>query len=285
MHGEHYLHRVRYCHTADLAAFTPWFVGADAVGLIHRDHVAAVMVPPTPFTRDDGRLTVAGGDFGSRSAAFVELVARLAAAGTVPAPTGEPYPVTTAAGDVLLQLDRAAVPWFGVAARGVHLNGFVRNGRGLSVWVARRARGKRTFPGHLDNLVAGGCALGASAAATLCKEAHEEAGMPAALAQRAVFVGEIAYTQQDGRSLKVDTLRCHDLELPSEFTPRALDGEVESFALWPAERLAASVRGGDPWKPNCALVALHFLLRHGVLDAELGHDERARLWRALHGGR
>jgi 8-oxo-dGTP pyrophosphatase MutT (NUDIX family) len=183
-----------------------------------------------------------------------------------------------------LHVDRAAVPWLGAAALGVHVNGYVRTADGLAVWVGRRARGKRTFPGHLDNLVAGGCAAGLSIETTLRKEAHEEAGVPAVVADRAVPATRVCYTHQDGLSLKVDTLACHDLELPADFVPRPVDGEMESFALWPAASLAASLRGTDQWKPNCALVALDFLLRHRALDAEMPPVERARLGHAVHGG-
>jgi hypothetical protein len=107
--------------------------------------------------------------------------------------------------------------------------------------------------------------------------------MPAGLAARAVPVGELRYDQQDGRSWKADTLACFDLELPAAFCPRPVDGEVESFALWPAADVLRSLAGGDPWKPNCALVALHFLLRHGALDADVGSAGCTRLWQALGG--
>ena len=33
--------------------------------------------------------------------------------------------------------------------------------------------------------------------------------------------------------LRRDLLHCYDLELPEDFVPRAADGEVEAFELWP----------------------------------------------------
>jgi 8-oxo-dGTP pyrophosphatase MutT (NUDIX family) len=293
MSADRLLERVRACHTADLGNFVPWFVGAQRAGWIHRERVLAATAAPTPFATAGGALTLRGDDFAARSHGLAQLAERLARAGAVRPATGEIYPVPgPAGGEPLLAIDRAFVPWFGVHAFGVHLNGYVVAPRGLELWIARRARGKRTFPGHLDNMVAGGQSLGMTAMHTLVKEAHEEAGVPADLAARAVPAGELHYVQQLDRDLKVDTLACFDLELPPDFLPRPVDGEVEAFERWAAARVVASLVGDDAWKPNCALVALHFLLRRGLLDAgidtglDAGLDAgaRARLWTALAGG-
>jgi 8-oxo-dGTP pyrophosphatase MutT (NUDIX family) len=182
-----------------------------------------------------------------------------------------------------LLVDRAAVAWLGVRAAGVHLNGFVRGRDGLSLWVARRARDKRTYPGHLDNLVAGGQPGDLDALATLRKECLEEAGLPDELAVQARPVGALHYVQQDGDSLKPDTLTLFDLELPAGFVPRPVDGEVESFALWPLDRVVRSLVEDEAWKPNCALVVIDFLLRHGGIDDAVPAPARWRLWNALHG--
>jgi hypothetical protein len=58
----------------------------------------------------------------------------------------------------------------------------------------------------------------------------------------------------------------YDLELPADFEPRAHDGEVEAFELWTLDRLADTLREGEEFKPNCALVAIDFLVRHGYID-------------------
>jgi 8-oxo-dGTP pyrophosphatase MutT (NUDIX family) len=228
------------------------------------------------------RLVLTGGDFAANSAALAVLVDRLVAAGELRPALGEHYAVTGPRGEgPLAQLDRTAVAWFGVRAAGVHLTGYVRSPAGLAVWVSRRAAGKRSYPGHLDNLVAGGQPFGLRPWETLRKECHEEAGIAAELAERAVAVGCLRYTQQDGRSLKPDTLWCFDLELPADFVPRAVDGEVEAFDLVPAAALLASLGGPAPWKPNSALVAIDFLLRHGLLDPVVPAATRWSWWRTL----
>jgi 8-oxo-dGTP pyrophosphatase MutT (NUDIX family) len=283
---DRYLQRIRVCHTIDEAVFEPWFVhgheAAGEVGRVHQERVPLLLAAETGFVRDAGRLVLRGDDFAARSRTVANVHTQLVAAGRARGPAGEMYPVPVDAGGApLLQLDRAVVTWFGVRAQGVHLNGFVRTATGLAMWVARRARGKRTFPGHLDNLVAGGQSIGLEPMATLQKECHEEAGIGAELAARACAVGELHYVHQDGHDRKADTLHCFDLELPATFVPQPIDGEVETFELWPVAQVAASLRGDDVWKPNCALVVLHFLLRHGALHGELDDAARARLEQAL----
>lgn len=275
--------RILACSVADLAAFVPWHAGGAVVGRVHRDRVPQLLALGAEFRLVDGQLMLVGTDFASRSAALSAIVDRLIAVGELRPALGEFYPVLAELDpEPRLQVDRTAVAWFGVRAAGVHLNGWLRRVDGLHVWVAERSRQKRSYPGHLDNLVAGGTAIGLSSRQTLVKECHEEAGIPAELAQRAVAVGALRYVMQEGRSLKPDHLDCFDLELPAGFVPRPLDGEVETFRLWSVAEVAASLRGAELWKPNCALVMIDFLLRHGALDDELPAAERWALWQRLH---
>jgi 8-oxo-dGTP pyrophosphatase MutT (NUDIX family) len=291
------LQRVRACHSLDAAAFVPWSVAGRPVGRVHREREPRLLAASSPFRRVDGRLELVDGhDFTTRSAAIAAWARGGVANGWFRPPLGEWYPVPAvprrsvgvAAGvapdEALLQVDRSLVTWLGVRARGVHLNGWRRTATGPQLWLARRARGKRTFPGHLDNLVAGGQSLGFDAMTTLVKECAEEAGMSAALAGRAVATGELAYAWQEGLECKDDVLACFDLELPASFTPVPVDGEVESFLLWSVPQVLVSLAGDDAWKPNCALVALDFLLRHDLLDGALAVAERTELRRTIDGG-
>ncbi len=148
-------------------------------------------------------------------------------------------------GPVLAQLDRGALPSFGVMAVGVHVNGLVRRRDGLHVWIARRAANKLLDPSKLDHIVAGGVSAGLSPAETLVKEAAEEATIPASLACRAVEVATITYAMERPEGLRRDRLHCYDLELPEDFRPNAADGEVEAFELWPIARVAQTVRDTD----------------------------------------
>ena len=179
---------------------------------------------------------------------------------------GEAFDVrATPDGPVLAQLDRGALPAFGVEAMGVHMNGLVRRADGLHIWVARRAANKALDPGKLDHLVAGGVPAGLGPDETLVKEAAEEAGIPPDLAARARRVGLVAYTMDRPEGLRRDRLYCYDLELPDDFVPVATDGEVEAFELWPAPRVMAAMRDTGDFKFNVPLVLIDCFIRHGMI--------------------
>jgi 8-oxo-dGTP pyrophosphatase MutT (NUDIX family) len=168
-------------------------------------------------------------------------------------------------GPVLAVLDRGALPSFGVLAMGVHVNGLVRRANGLHVWTAKRAANKALDPGKLDHIVAGGVPAGLTPAATLIKEAEEEAAIPESLAAQAAEVSTISYAMERHEGLRRDLLHCYDLMLPEDFMPRAADGEVEAFELWPIERVLTTVRDTDAFKFNVNLVLIDLFQRQGML--------------------
>ena len=170
-------------------------------------------------------------------------------------------------GPVLAEIDRGAIPSFGVFAVGAHLNGLVQRPDGLHVWVARRSATKTLDPGKLDHITAGGVPAGLTPNETLIKEAEEEAAIPASLASRARHVGTLAYTLERHEGLRRDFVHCYDLDLPAGFVPQAADGEVEAFQLWPVAEVIATVRDGDAFKFNVNLVLIDMFLRHGLIES------------------
>ena len=81
--------------------------------------------------------------FEQRSEAVAEALLALKAEGLVPGWRNEPYPVgSDFYAPPLMQMERAAVPLFGVRAYGVHVNGFVGSGR-RSAALGRQARGQQ----------------------------------------------------------------------------------------------------------------------------------------------
>ena len=191
---------------------------------------------------------------------------------------GEAFDVrATPDGRVLAQIDRGALPAFGIRATGVHLNGLVERADGLWVWVARRAADKLLDPGKLDHIVGGGVPAGLTPWETLAKEAAEEAAIPAALIQRARPVAVLSYAMDRPEGLRRDVLHCYDLMLPETFVPQPADGEVEAFELWPLRRILDRVRDTDDFKFNVTLVLIDLGLRRGLI----GGDEARRLRAAL----
>jgi len=266
-----FLDRIRECNAHDPRRYRPLMVGRSRVGWVRADFAAEIARHPDVFqvTDDAVALAPALDDFKSRSAAVARALAALKADGKVSGWRGELYPVKTSyAAAALFQMERAAVPRLGVRAYGVHMNGYVRTPGGLKMWVARRSRTKPTFPGMLDNMVAGGQPIGLSLFENLVKECGEEAGIPPALARRAVAVGAVSYVAEVAEGLKPDVQFCFDLELPADFAPKPVDGEIESFALLPIAEVADLVARTREFKFNCNLVVIDFLVRHGVVAPE-----------------
>ena len=262
-----FLDRIRECNSFDLADYRPFVVDGVRTGWVGHDFAERLAALGEMFVVNDATVEFDPrlADFATRSAAVAGVLARLAEEGAIPAWRGELYPVKISFGaPPLLQMERAAIPLFGVRAFGVHLNGFVRAPGGtLAMWIGRRARDKATFPGMLDNRVAGGQPIGISLMDNLVKESGEEAGIPPALAGQAIAVGEVSYCAEIDGALKPDTMFCYDLELPADFQPTNLDGELESFELRPIDKVAAIVRDTREFKFNCNLVIIDFLVRHG----------------------
>jgi 8-oxo-dGTP pyrophosphatase MutT (NUDIX family) len=216
------------------------------------------------------------------TAALAEATATLRQAGTITGWRDELYPVTHAfEAPPAALIERAAAPYFGVKAYGVHINGYVRGSDGqLQLWVARRSRTKPTWPSLLDHIAAGGQPAGLSCIDNVVKECEEEASIPAALAKTARAVGAISYAGLTHQGFKTDVLFCYDLELPSDFQPQPQDGEVESFELLPIDEVARIIAESRDFKPNCCLVIIDFMIRHGVLTPD--QAQYAELVKALH---
>jgi 8-oxo-dGTP pyrophosphatase MutT (NUDIX family) len=129
-------------------------------------------------------------------------------------------------------------------------------------------------------MVAGGLPWHTSLHDNLLKECAEEAGMRAELAATAVAVGTVSYLAESAYGIKPDTLYCYDIELPDNFVPVCSDGEVESFELMHIDRVREIVHDTEEFKPNCNLVIIDFMIRHGVLDPD--QEQYAELVSRLH---
>ena len=202
---------------------------------------------------------------------------------------------------LLASVERAASPLFGIISYGCHLTAYVRRpGQEMQLWIPRRAHTKSTYPGLLDNTVAGGIATGESPWTCIVREAEEEASLPAALMQeRCKAAGTVTYLHiRDKRAggetglLQPECQFVYDLDMTGYVHPESgkavvptpLDGEVESFELIGVGEVRERMGRGE-FKPNCAVVLLDFLVRQGVLTAEDeqgGGGEYMRVCERLH---
>jgi 8-oxo-dGTP pyrophosphatase MutT (NUDIX family) len=268
-----FLSHIRACNRHRPERFIPFCIDGRQVGRVLPEFAGKLAAWPGLF-----RVSAAGvelapgpGDIEERSARVARVLEALVQRSVISHLHGEQYAATPGTREeALLLIDRAAAPYFGIRAFGQHVNGYVRDGDGLKMWLGRRAMDRLHYPGHLDNLAAGGLPYGISLQENLVKECWEEAGISRDLALQSVPVGEINYHADTKNGFKPDTLYCYDLELPADFRPVCNDGEVAEFLLWPVEQVMETVAMTSQFKLNCNLVVIDFLMRHEYITPEEG---------------
>ena len=261
---------IRRCNNYDPARVVPLLAEGRRIGWLRRDNAAALRPFAKVFAVEDERVRlVATGSADAVGEAVDEVVEALVVEHHVPKWRNETFDVAARWGDKpIFRLDRGAVPFFGVRAYGVHLNGWRRDRGSLDLWIGRRAPDKRVEPDKLDNIVAGGIGNGHGVVATLFKEGEEEAAIPAALMRGAVPVGAISYRKETELGIRDDVLFIYDLEIPAAFEPKNSDGEIVEFSLMPAADVVERIRTTDDFKFNVNLVILDFALRHGLIPVD-----------------
>jgi Domain of unknown function (DUF4743) len=279
-----FLDHVAACNRWNPDNFRPFVVAGERVGWVKHGFADRLKPHRHVFAMSDDGVTLAPGldDYDSRTRMVDGVLRQFADDGVISGWRGEYYPVGARFhGPQAMAMERAAVPFFGVRAYGVHVNGFVRDGDDIHMWIARRSGGKQTFPDMLDNMIAGGQPIGISPGENVVKEAWEEAAVPAGLAARARPVGAISYCQETGHGLKPDVMFNYDLELPADFVPANTDGEVAEFYLWPVEKVIELVETTTEFKFNCNLVIIDFCIRHGLIGPD--RPDYLALMRGLRG--
>ena len=139
------------------------------------------------------------------------------------------------------------------------------------LWVGKRSLDKQTEPGKLDHIAAGGQPAALGLYENMVKEAEEEASMPPELAHNCKPVGPVIghYHEEHCRRFIHYNF---DLEVPSDFQPKPLDGEVESFTLMSPAQVLELLRDGYHFDIESAIGVIDWLVRHGHVHAENEHD-------------
>lgn len=218
----------------------------------------------------------AGSTLESRTESVMLVMEKLRQEGVITGWRDELYPLSVSFySEPKLLVERAAAPFLGMKQYGVHINGIVRNEHGdFDMWMARRSKNKSKYPGMLDQIVAGGQPHGLGLSKNVIKECMEEAGISETLAKRGLkAAGAVSYEDfEEHPSELVDgvfqsvILFNYDLELPKDFVPKPVDGEVEYFFKWTVKDILDSMHPDyhDPIKPNCYLCIIDYLLRNGL---------------------
>jgi len=180
---------------------------------------------------------------------------------------------------LLCSVERAASAIFGIVTFGCHMTAHTtsKEDGAIKIWVPRRAKTKSTYPGMLDNTVAGGIATGEQPFECVVREAAEEASLSEDLVRKHVkAVGTVTYLHiRDERAggetglLQPECQFIYDLDLTGveDVELKPSDDEVESFELMRVDEIRGAMGRGE-FKPNCAVVLLDFFVRHGVLTFE-----------------
>jgi len=185
----------------------------------------------------------------------------------------ERYPIYGPKKELLLSMERSATPLFGVVTYGVHMTGYVTTDEGMKIWAPRRALTKQTYPGMMDNTVAGGLSTGEQPFECLIRECEEEASLPEDLVRTAQACGTLTYFHVRDSRAGGETGLCqpecqyiYDLKMPPDVIPKPGDDEAIDFQLLTVVEVRKAMAEGR-FKPNCAQLLLEFFVRHGIITA------------------
>ena len=116
----------------------------------------------------------------------------------------------------------------------------------------------------------------------MIKEASEEAALPTEFSSKIKPVGVISYSHEENSCPKPDLIFVFDIELPLDFVPNNIDGEVSEFKLLPAKQVLSITSDTSDLKFNCAAVNIDFFIRKEILTPE--DYDYTKIVRALYGG-
>jgi 8-oxo-dGTP pyrophosphatase MutT (NUDIX family) len=208
--------------------YVPLWIGGAIRGRVRRDLLDLLRGMPEIA---DAPVGLALRDLGlagpGRNRLLQRLARRLRAAGVVADWRDEQSSILDEQGREVARCERGVFRTLGIRNRAVHVNGFLPDGR---IWVARRSQRKRSDPGMLDNIAAGGVGAGETLRRCAARELWEEAGVPAWRARRVHFPGMAILSLREVRfGLHDEQVVVADLELSSRFEPIGRDGEVAEF--------------------------------------------------------
>jgi 8-oxo-dGTP pyrophosphatase MutT (NUDIX family) len=192
------------------------------------------------------------------NALLAELAVSLKTANCLRGWRNELLDITTAAGNTIGALERAASRPFGIRTSAVHLNAWTPTGK---IWIARRALNKATDPGMWDTLVGGLACTGESLDQALVRECGEEAGLdPDDILARSSLRNILRIHRRLPEGYQVEDILVSDCILPAHITPANRDGEVSEITSVAADEALRMVAGGA-FTLEAALVIVEGILR------------------------
>jgi len=278
-----FLFHISRCNQYDLKEFLPWRISDKTVGYVHKKNAKYLEAFPKIFVSMSDHIALSDTLVNprNRTVAIEAMLKILRAKYPKLRKLNEKYAVKeNVNGKTLMEIDRGAADFFGILNTGVHLNGISNSHENKKMWVATRSEQRTTFPGELDNMVAGGQPSNITRQENVIKECYEEASIPEDLAKASEPKGFVSYNMQAGTTLRRKILYVYDLYLPNSFIPLPNDNEVKKFDLIPINAVMEIVKNHPhAFKYNCNLVILDFLIREGLIDDN--HEDFGKLVEGL----
>ncbi|GIK03867.1 hypothetical protein Aspvir_007942 [Aspergillus viridinutans] len=260
--------------------------GIDAtLGYVQNTLVQSISWPKEHWIIDSGAIILLnppGNASSTRTQIIHDSINRMIEAGYKDILKGwrnERFPVYGPGGDMILEIERSASALFGIVTSGVQMLCYVKDAKGIRLWIAKRSMQKQTYPGMLDCTAAGALSAGESPRSAMILEATEEASIEREIIENGMrYVGAISYFHMKGSSIALsegastavllpEVEYLYELQLDEGIVPRPKDSEVEDFRLWNVDQVLVAL-GRGMFKPNSAVVVIDFFIRHGVISPE-----------------
>ncbi len=148
---------------------------------------------------------------------------------------------------------------FGLPAYGVHCNIWSKIGNTILIHFGKRSKNLASFPGHLDNPIAGGQPVKLSILDNLKKEAYEEAGLESKNLKLVRKGNTVYYNHNHNDRLVSGIIFNYHLEKHENFNLKNVDGEVDQFVSLPIFDIY-KILEEKLLKPNCIIPILDFLI-------------------------
>lgn len=267
------LDTITLCNNGRNTPLTPLFVQGIMIGLVPPTKVSILENYPDIFlkTKDSIILNPKYQTYRQRSAIFTKFLKELFGYSILKEWRNEELEVYPQIGaESLLRTERAGFSLLGMVTHGIHINGYTLNSENKvdKMWFGVRPAYKKSFPGKLDQMVAGVmCIHDSCMHETAVREGYEEAGLTYEDICRSTPCGSVSYFYRDQNYVFPCVRYVLDLELPSDFTPENKDGDVESFVLLSVTE-AKQALIDKKFRFSSALVLIHFFIRHGVITPD-----------------
>jgi 8-oxo-dGTP pyrophosphatase MutT (NUDIX family) len=233
----------RHADQAIPAHWLPLLLDGQSCGWVHPDTARCLLQPPTRFELSGEQLGLRSeaNDPATRSQAMQQAARRLHEAGIVREWRSELLDIMGSDGRPLASIERGACRPLGIETRSVQLNGFRTDG---TLLAARRAAHKSSDPNRWDNLAGGMIAAGERDREALEREAYEESGLR--LGQLTSTSGaRLRVQRMVAEGLMIETVQVFDVQLPLDFVPVNMDGEVAAFEFRSVEATVDAIERGE----------------------------------------